>query len=210
VLDPEARCKRPVVDARNKADFRRFLASEMPAPDLARPLLWKPDVMNNGIENELQERSSGTMSSRKKVSLVASVVLSGIVALGSFGATASASPRISDVRAQTVLNAGSPRLVVAGPARLLHVDFEGSRSVSLFSVDSRNGGPDACRTGAPTAKRLLHSNVRNALDLDVASGQTVCLVADGSSVQVAWHAQQAAPSVGGTAGTQPLYASNRR
>ena len=161
--------------------------------------------MNNEIENGLQERNSGTMSSQKSLSLVASVILSGLVAFGSFGATASAAPRAQDVRGQTVLNAGAPQVVVAGPARLLHVDFEGSRSVSLYSVDSRSGGTDACRVGAPSAKRsALRTNVRNALDLDVPAGQTVCLAADGGSVEVAWHAQQGA---GGVVGT--TYASNR-
>ena len=144
--------------------------------------------MNNGIDNGLQERDSGTMSSRKSLSLIAAVILSGIVAFGGGGAVASAAPRGTDVRCQTVLSAGVPQSVVAGPARLLHVDFEGARAVSLFSVDSRGGGADACRTGVATAKRLpLRANMRNALDLDVAAGQTVCLVADGGSVQVAWH-----------------------
>ncbi len=128
------------------------------------------------------------MSSRKSLSLIAAVILSGIVAFGGGGAVASAAPRGTDVRCQTVLSAGVPQSVVAGPARLLHVDFEGARAVSLFSVDSRGGGADACRTGVATAKRLpLRANMRNALDLDVAAGQTVCLVADGGSVQVAWH-----------------------
>jgi hypothetical protein len=146
--------------------------------------------MNNGIENALQERDSGTMSSRKSLSLVAAVILSGIVAFGGAGAVASAAPRGADVRSQTVLDAGAPQSVVAGPARLLHVDFEGARTVTLYSVDSRTGGPEACRTGGANAKRLpLRANVRNALDLDVAAGQTVCLVAGGGSVQVAWHAR---------------------
>jgi hypothetical protein len=165
--------------------------------------------MNNGIENGLQERNSGTMSSRKSLSLVASVILSGLVAFGSFGATASAAPRASDLRGQKMLSAGAPQVLVEGPARLLHVDFEGARAVSLYSVDSRNDGPNACRSGAAAAKRTpLRARVRNALDLNVAPGQTVCLVAEGGSVEVAWHAEPAR-SVGGTAGTQTNYASSR-
>ncbi len=149
------------------------------------------------------------MSSRKSLSLVASVILSGLVAFGSFGTAASAAARgAGDVRTQTVLSAGAPQSVVAGPARLLHVDFEGGRPVSLYSVDSKSAGPDACRTGLSTAKRsVLRANVRNALDLDVAAGQTVCLVADGGSVQVAWHAQSG--SAGGKVAGEALFASNR-
>ncbi len=130
------------------------------------------------------------MSSRKSLSLVASVILSGLVAFGSFGASASAAHRAPDVRGQTVLTTAAPQLVVAGPARLLHVDVEGARAVSLYSVDSTKGGPEACRNGAASAKRALRMNASNELDLDVVAGQTVCLSADGGSVQVAWHAQQ--------------------
>jgi len=131
------------------------------------------------------------MSSRKSLSLVASVILSGLVAFGSFGASASAaSRRAPDVRGQTVLTTAAPQLVVAGPARLLHVDVEGARAVSLYSVSSTKGGPEACRAGAATPKRALRMNASNELDLDVVAGQTVCLSADGGSVQVAWHAQQ--------------------
>ncbi len=148
------------------------------------------------------------MSSRKSLSLVASVILSGLVAFGSFGATAAAaSRRGSDVRGQTVLTAAAPQLVVAGPARLLHVDVEGKRAVSFYSVDSRTGGPEACRAGSPSAKRsALRTNASNQLDLDVAAGQTVCLVTTEGPVQVAWHAQQA---VAGTLGTDTVHASNR-
>ena len=161
--------------------------------------------MNNGIENGLHERNFGTMSSRKSLSLVASVILSGLVAFGSFGASASAgSRRGPDLRGQTMLTAAAPQQVVAGPARLLHVDVEGARVVSLYSVASGGGGVDACRVGASAAKRALRTNASNELDLDVAAGQTVCVSADAGSVQVAWHAQQPA---GGTFGT--LQASNR-
>ena len=143
--------------------------------------------MNNGIENGLEERTSGTMSSPKQLSLVVSLVLSGIVASGD--ASASSAPRVSEVRGLTVIKAGAPQVLVEGPARLLHVEFESADVVSLYSVASN--GPDACRTDAADAKRtVLHPNVRNALNLNVPAGQTVCLVANGGSVDVVWHADK--------------------
>jgi hypothetical protein len=157
------------------------------------------------------EKELGAMSTRtrKPLSFFTSAVLSGIVAFGGAGAAASATSRAADVRGQAVLNAGAPQFVVAGPAHLLHVDFEGERAVSLYSVDSWNGGADACRAGAPAARRLaLRTNVRNALDLDVPPGRTICLVAEDGSVQVAWHAQ-ATPLAGGTSGKEVLHASSR-
>jgi hypothetical protein len=144
-------------------------------------------IENNGIKNGLQERKSGTMSSRKPLSLVVSLILSGIVACG--GASASTAPRVSEVRSLTVIKAGAPQVLVEGPARLLHVEFESAKMVSLYSVASN--GPDACRAGAADAKRtVLHTNIRNALNLNVPAGQTVCLVANGGSIDVVWHAEK--------------------
>jgi hypothetical protein len=156
-------------------------------------------------------RELGAMSARTRKPLLffTSVMLFGMVAVGGASSVASATPRGPDVRGQAVLNVGAPQLLVEGPARLLHVDFEGARAVSLYSVDSWNVGADACRAGAPAAKRLgLHTNVRNALDLDVPPGRAMCLVAEDGSVQVAWHAQ-ATPLPGGRAGKEVLHASNR-
>jgi hypothetical protein len=127
------------------------------------------------------------MSSRKLRSLVVSLVLPGIVAFA--GGSASAAPRVSEVRGLTVIKAGAPQVLVEGPARLLHVEFESAKTVSLYSVASN--GPDACRTGAADAKRTVpHTNVRNALNLSVPAGQTVCVVANGGSVDLVWHAEE--------------------
>ena len=88
--------------------------------------------MNNGIENGLQERKSGTISSRKPLPLVVSLILSGILAFG--GASASAEARVSEVRGLTIIKAGAPQALVEGPARLLHVEFESAKTVSLYGA----------------------------------------------------------------------------
>jgi hypothetical protein len=157
--------------------------------------------MNNGIETVFR-KGGREPCLRKPVSLVVSLSLSGIVAFG--GASASAAPRVSEVRGLTVIKAGVPQVLVEGPARLLHVDFESAQTVSLYSVASN--GPDACRTGAADAKHTaLHPNVRNALSLNVPAGQTVCVVATGDSVDVVWHAEKMT-----TAGeARTAYASDR-
>jgi hypothetical protein len=140
--------------------------------------------------------------SRKPLSLVVSSILFGIVAFN--GASASAAAPVSEVRGLTVIKAGVPQVLVEGPARLLHIDFDSAKTVSLYSVAS--GGPDACRTRAAGAKRtVLQANVRNALSLDVPAGQTVCVVANAGSVDVVWHAEKMT-----TAGeARTAYASDR-
>jgi hypothetical protein len=143
--------------------------------------------MNNGIGNGLQERKSGNMSSGKPLSLVVSLILSGIVAVG--GAAASAAPSVSEVRSLKVIKAGAPQVLVEGPARLLHVEFDSAKTVSLYSIASN--GPDACRAGAADAKRtVLHTNARNTLNLNVPAGRTLCVMANGGSVDVLWHAEK--------------------
>ncbi|HTB57633.1 MAG TPA: hypothetical protein VLC06_07145 [Polyangia bacterium] len=142
------------------------------------------------------------MSSRKQLSLVVSLILSGIVASG--GASVSAAPRVGEVRGVTVIKAGAPQVLVEGPARLLHVEFESPEMVSLYRVASN--GPDACRTDRADAKRtMLHSNVRNTLNLNVPAGQTVCVAANANSVDVVWHADKMTTA----AEARTTYASDR-
>jgi len=69
-------------------------------------------------------------------------------------------------------------------------------STGLCIEHDVRGQTEACRAAAPSAKRSgLRTNASNELDLDVAAGQTVCLVTTEGSAHVAWHAQQTGPSL---------------
>jgi hypothetical protein len=125
---------------------------------------------------------------------VAGVVVSAIVALSMAGCSTAGAARHTEVRVATRLETGSPRLVVAGPARLLHVEVRGRRALNLYSVRRGADGQVSCLDGART---LLRSRLgaNNALDLVVAAGEAIC-VGDGEAgaanprdTEVSWHAR---------------------
>jgi hypothetical protein len=84
-------------------------------------------------------------------------------------------PHTADVRMSIPMRADSPRLVVVGPARLLHVDVQGHGVVSLYAVRAETGLERDC-DGAPLPKAItLIPDETNRLDLDVPAGQAICM-----------------------------------
>ena len=117
--------------------------------------------------------------------------------------------RGNDVRSTAHMTAATgPKVVVAGPARLLHVDVHGDRGFTIYAVARQTGTDADCRAAAATpATSVARANRRRPLDIDVPAGQVVCL-ANGSnaddrhSTEVSWHARLGAPEPG------VLYADN--
>ena len=99
-------------------------------------------------------------------------------------------------------------MVVAGPARLLHVDVHGERAFTIYAVARQTGTDADCLAAAATpAISVARANRRRPLDLDVPAGQVICLAnaADatgGRGAEVSWHARRGAPDQG------VLYADN--
>jgi hypothetical protein len=113
----------------------------------------------------------------------------------------------AEVRIATRIEAGSPKLVVAGPARLLHVDVHGRQLLNLYSVKRGADGTVNCLEGARTQVRLLRQGASNELNIVVASDEAICLANDATVVardtDVAWHARCGAEAAGTV-----LHASN--
>jgi len=117
--------------------------------------------------------------------------------------------RGNDVRSMARMTAGTgPRVVVAGPARLLHVDVHGDRSFTLYNVARQTGtDADCLAAAAAPAISVARANRRRPLDLDVPAGQVVCLANaadanDRHSAEVSWHARRGVTEPG------VLYADN--
>ena len=119
----------------------------------------------------------------------------------------------ADQRNEAAVADQTPRLVVAGPARLLHLDLAGAGNASVYRVAVSPGsdGGAACRVGRPIARVVLARNRTNRLNLDVLAGQAACVVADNDNrrkqgVEVAWHVQGPAPFTGGGLAPETLHA----
>jgi hypothetical protein len=124
-------------------------------------------------------------------------VATGIAALfcAGCGATGLAErPHTADVRLSIPMRADSPRLVVVGPARLLHVDVDGHGLVSLYGVRAETGLERDCVGAALPGPLTLVPDENNQLNLDVPAGQAICLAPvrreEGRLGQVHLHARR--------------------
>jgi hypothetical protein len=114
----------------------------------------------------------------------------------------------AEVRVATRLDGASPKMIVAGPARLLHVDVHGRQELSLYSVKRAADGSFSCAAMASSGALPLRHGASNELNLVVPADEAICL-ANGSGISrdtevadVEWHARR------GSAPVEALHASN--
>jgi hypothetical protein len=119
-----------------------------------------------------------------------SLWVTGGLALGMSGCATWAPP--ADYRGSAARVTAEPRPLLAGPARLLHVNADRRTPFTLYRIRTEPGKPADC-VGA-------RRNV--VVDLDsgaivVEKNETICIAAQGAA-QVSWHAKP----VSGDHGTQ--------
>ena len=117
------------------------------------------------------------------------------LASGCAGAGASGMQRAAEVRVATTLEAGSPKLMVSGPARLLHVDVEGHQTLNVYTVKRDAAGEASCAGKTRTEARALRQAATTELNLQVGDDEVVCLAnaaGDAPRVDVSWHARRGA------------------
>jgi hypothetical protein len=169
--------------------------------------------MTSRIARELARHSAMApsaprASSASRPAPVAAGMIALGLALGGCAATnLSARPTVAD-RQETIVTGESPRLLVTGPARLLHVDLsgEGDVDVRLYRVfvGTSSRTDEACRSAQPISPILLHAEQSHRLNLDVPPGQSVCVAAihsphspqstKAAPLELAWHAERAGHS----------------
>jgi hypothetical protein len=108
-------------------------------------------------------------------------------------AGASGMQRAAEVRVATTLEAGSAKVIVSGPARLLHVDVRGRQTLSLYTVKRGASGSVSCTGAPPAATVALRQAASTQLNLEVGDDEAICVASATSgapSVDVSWHARQ--------------------
>jgi hypothetical protein len=113
-----------------------------------------------------------------------------------------------DVHATARIGGDGARMLVSGPARLLHVDVDGHDELALYAV-ARKGGTDAdCVAGAgqTAEKRRLRAGASNLVNINVAAEETICVAPPASTraASVMWHARRL--DAGTAAGRGPALA----
>jgi hypothetical protein len=128
-----------------------------------------------------------------------SAIAAALMASGCNVAGASGLQRASEVRVATTLEAGSPRMVVAGPARLLHVDVHGRQALRIYSVKRDATGAVDCAAKVRADVVALHQGASNELNLRVTEDEAICMADDSNGpgrdarrTDVSWHARRGA------------------
>jgi hypothetical protein len=139
----------------------------------------------------------------RTTSILGYLVLAAVGAQGLGCATASTGPTLRDAHASTALGPDASRLVVAGPAVLLHLDVEGRGEVSLYTAARITGKDVDCMGAGTSGRQRLVAGVSNHVNLRIAPGEVACITSEtpgspGSptargGLQIAWHAQAATP-----------------
>ena len=186
---------------------------------MAYPLLiW---LVVNGKTND--QTGGNSMDSMNRIFFAGAVISAAaavFLASGCAGTGAASMQRAAEVRVATTLEAGSPKMMVSGPARLLHVDVEGHQTLNVYTVKRDAAGEASCavvprasrsapqarsattvfsgsrtpalRAGAAEA-RTLRQAASTELNLEVGEDEVVCLAnvaGDASRVDVSWHARR--------------------
>jgi len=97
-----------------------------------------------------------------------------------------------DVHASTQIAGVGARVLVTGPALLMHVDVEGRDDLVLYAVARKDGTEADCAAGQTGERRRIRPGVSNLVNLPVAAGQTICIAAapDSRIASVLWHARR--------------------
>jgi hypothetical protein len=120
-------------------------------------------------------------------------ILAVAVAAGAGCATgAGGHARGRDVHASTRLAGDAARVVVSGPAWLLHVDVEGRDDLALYSVARKDGTDADCAAGPTGARKRLQPGAPNLVNLTVPAGEAICIAPapNARTVSVMWHARR--------------------
>lgn len=104
--------------------------------------------------------------------------------------------RAAEVRVATRLEAGSPKVIVNGPARLLHVNVHGRGSLNVYSVKRAADGTANCADAVRSGVVSLRQGVSNELNMAVHADEAVCLANTNATdtgprgSDVSWHARR--------------------
>ena len=169
-----------------------------PLVEVAQPLLMCP-VVNGTTKIETETGGAKMISINvNKICLAGAVASAAAAVLFASGCNVAGAgaglQRAAEVRVATTLEGSSPKLVVAGPARVLHVDVRGHRAVNVYSVKRGADGSVDCMVTDRSGVRSLQQSASNELNLVVRSDEGLCLANEAGDAapraDVSWHARR--------------------
>jgi hypothetical protein len=101
-----------------------------------------------------------------------------------------------DVHASARIAGDGARVLVSGPALLMHVDIDGRDDLALYAVHHERGTDADCGAARIGEPRRLRPGVPNLVNLAVPADQSICVSAapNARTAAVMWHARRVAPA----------------
>jgi hypothetical protein len=149
-------------------------------------------VVNSKTNDQTGGNSMDSINRIFFAGAVISAAAAVFLASGCAGTGAASMQRAAEVRVATTLEAGSPKMMVSGPARLLHVDVEGHQTLNVYTVKRDAAGEASCAV-LPREARTLRQAASTELNLEVGDDEVVCLAnaaGEAPRVDVSWHARR--------------------
>jgi hypothetical protein len=119
--------------------------------------------------------------------------LLGTLAVDAGCATASRGlSRGHDLHATARVGSDGARVLVVGPAVLMHVDVDGRDDLALYTVARKDGTEADCAGLLTGERRHLRPGTANLVNLTVADHQLVCVAVEPNTrtASVMWHARR--------------------
>ena len=123
----------------------------------------------------------------KYVTMVVSLGLVGMACASPSGATRA---RISDLRGNAAVSGKASRVIVTGPMRLLHANYDKRAGVVFLRAEQQQG------TSASDCVHAVPMRWDGDSDLAVREGEAICVSA-ARAVHVSWHARSGAVAAPG-------------
>jgi hypothetical protein len=97
-----------------------------------------------------------------------------------------------DLHASARMTGDAARVLVVGPALLMHIQVEGRDDLALYTVARKQGTEADCVAGPTGQRRRLRPGVSNLVNLTVAAGETICIAPAprAGAASVMWHARR--------------------
>src|SRR5262245_46090295 len=107
-------------------------------------------------------------------------------------ATAGRLSRSNDLHAATHVGGDGARVLVVGPAVLMHVNVEGRDDLALYMVARKDGTEADCAGALTSERKHLRPGAANLVNLAVPDAQVVCIAVEPNTrtASVMWHARR--------------------
>jgi hypothetical protein len=117
-------------------------------------------------------------SSLIRTLVLGGLVIGGVACASTSGVTVNVPP---EVRNSVAVSNAEPQLLIAGPTRLLHANYDRRAGVVFLRAPQQGGAAADCKLGVPV-------RWNGESDFDVGAGESICVTAS-RKVNLSWHAR---------------------